>query len=385
MADVTTLFPESYAASRARFREDFPVIEERWPGARLEHHRLSGDEDLTIDWIQAPARERQQKLLTFTTGEHGIEAYVGSAMLRLFLDEFLPRLNPVETGLLIVHAINPWGMKHRRRTNRANVDLNRNFVLDPGSLDRSFNPCYGRLCPLLNPEGPLRSVAVGTLAFWLGLIRCMASLGPGRLAEATLLGQYCFPQGVYYGGEALQEETQVLCALYREHIRAYEQVVHLDMHTGYGPRYQMSVVNSWMEPRDSAELERTFSYPLVVKANPAEFYGMRGDMIDYLYALVHGQFPHKRFYAASFEFGTLGDSLFARLRSLRILIFENRVHWFGARDPAVRARVAREFEELFAPREERWRKKAVADARQAFEGVLRAERLLCDGSATTRA
>ena len=378
MADVNTLFPESYAASRARFREDVHVVEERWPEARLEHHGLSGDEDLTIDWIKAPARERQQKLLMFTTGEHGIEAFVGSAMLRLFLDEFLPRLNPEDTGLLLVHAINPWGMQHRRRTNRANVDLNRNFVPDPAFLDRSFNPCYDRLRPLLNPEGPLRSVSTCTLSFSLGLIRCMASLGAGQLAEATLLGQYCFPGGLYYGGEALQEETRVLCDLYRDHIRAYEQVVHLDMHTGYGPRYQMSVVNSWMEPRDSAELERAFCYPLVVKTNPAEFYGMRGDMIDYLYDLVRSQFPHKRFYSTSFEFGTLGDSLSARLRSLRTMIFENRVHWFGARSPAVRARVEREFEELFAPREERWRKKAVSDARQACEGILRAEGLLCD-------
>ena len=148
------------------------------------------------------------------------------------------------------------------------------------------------------------------------------------------------------------------------------------MHTGYGPRYQMSVVNSWMEPRESKELERQFSYPLVVKTNQSEFYSIRGDMIDYVYALVHNEFPDKRLYATSFEFGTMGDSFFATLRSLRTMILENQMYWFGARNRKARKRIERDFQELFAPREERWRAKALADARQAFQGILRAEGFL---------
>ena len=122
-----------------------------------------------------------------------------------------------------------------------------------------------------------------------------------------------------------------LIDLYRRHIRGYERVVHLDMHTGYGPRYQMGLVNSPLEPRDSEELARRFAYPLVVKADPSEFYPVQGDMIDYVYTLVREELPEVGLYATSFEFGTLGDSLPAHVRSLRTLILENQMHWSGTR------------------------------------------------------
>ena len=377
---MSTLFPRDYEESRATFRQDLERVQARWPNARLESHRLAGDEaaaeDLTIDWIQADGLQRQDRLLLFTAGTHGLEAYVGAATFRLFLAEFLPRLEPQSTGLLFVHAINPWGMQHRRRTNRANVDLNRNFVWDTHLLDGSFNADYGRLMLLLNPREPVRAMAWDSLSFLFRLLWSMASLGLARCRQAALLGQYGFPQGLYYGGEALQEETRVLMGLYRRHVGEYGQVVHLDVHSGYGPRYQMSIVNSGMEPRDSAELARQFSYPLVMKANPAEFYSMRGDMIDYVYTLVGNEFPGVRLYATSFEFGTLGDSIAGVFRSLRALVFENRLYWSGARNRTARERVEREFQELFYPQDERWRARALSDARQAFQGILGAEGFL---------
>jgi hypothetical protein len=378
VTQVSALFPGSYEESRARFRGEIQRVRKLWPGARLEGHRLAlaEDDDLTIDWIEADPLERREKLLILTTGEHGIEGRVGSAMLCLFLAEFLPRLEPQSTGLLFVHAINPWGMKHGRTSNARNVDLNRNFVRDPDAFDPAINPDYGRLGSTLNPEGPIRSLFWSNVSFFLRLLWHMAALGTGRLRQAALLGQYRFPSGIYYGGEALQEETRVLIDLYRRHIRGHERVVHLDMHTGYGPRYQMGLVNSALEPRDSQELARRFGYPLAVKADPSEFYPIQGDMIDYVYTLVGEEFPEVGLYATSFEFGTLGDSLPAALRSLRAVVFENRMHRFGAGNQGVREWVEGEFRELYVPQEERWRAAAVADARQAFEGILGTEGFL---------
>ena len=73
MSDLDQLFPESYEISRERFRKNFALIQERWPGARLESHMLPGDEDLTIDWVVADALARREKILIFTNGQHGIE------------------------------------------------------------------------------------------------------------------------------------------------------------------------------------------------------------------------------------------------------------------------------------------------------------------------
>lgn len=372
----TELFVDSYEASREHFRQSLGEIRQRWPNARLEAHRLPGEEDLTIDWIAAESLVSADRLLVFTTGEHGVEGYVGGAMLRLFQREFLPRLDPQRTGLLLVHAINPWGMKHRRRVNAANVDLNRNFVVDESELDPAFNPDYDRLVAFLNPKRPLRSLLLSNLSFFGGVLVHVLRMGGGRLRRTALLGQYRFPRCLGYGGSSFQEETRLLMRLYRETMPRYGHVVHLDMHTGYGPRYQMSLVNSALEPRDSAEMARRFAYPLVVKATASEFYEIHGDMIDRVYALWRAEFPDKPFYAVSFEFGTLGDSLLDALRSLRTMILDGQVYWHGARNPLLRAYVARDFRELFDPPDEGWRRKAVADARQAFEGILRAEGFL---------
>jgi hypothetical protein len=151
-----------------------------------------------------------------------------------------------------------------------------------------------------------------------------------RLANAeasSLLGQYRNPRSLYYGGKDYPEETQTLIDLYRQAFQAYDQILQLDMHTGYGPRYQMSLVNSVLESMTSKEFVEKFNYPLVVAANQEEFYALRGDMIDYVYAMRKHEFPHKKLYATSFEFGTLGDDLRGQIGSPRAMVFENRLHW----------------------------------------------------------
>jgi predicted deacylase len=337
----------------------------------LSRHPVGGDENLTIDWMTADALQDKTRLLIFTTGEHGIEGYVGSTILQLFLREYLARLDPRSVGLLLVHAINPWGMEHRRRTNAANVDLNRNFQ----AFDPSFNPEYARLAPLLMPQGPIRNLFLSDLVFALRLSVSLIAFGPQTLRKAALLGQYRFPCGIYYGGEAPQEETRTMIELYRTRMREYEHIVHLDMHTGYGPRYQMSLVNSCLEPTDSREFVERFGYPRVVKSDPAEFYSIQGDMVDWVYTLVGNEFPGKRLYSTSFEFGTYGDSMLTALRSLRAMILENQLHWFAA-SAGVQARIQHDFQELFFPEQDRWREAALTNARRALEGIFRAQDFL---------
>ena len=282
-------------------------------------------------------------------------------------------MDPQDTGLLLVHAINPWGMQVKRRTNPYNVDLNRNFVINQTSLDPSFNPKYEELNALFNLQEPVQRYGTSNVRFLIDLVRYLETEKWDQLRATWLVGQYRQPTGIHYGGEVIQDETYVLMALYRQALYSYRQILHLDMHTGYGPRYQMSLVNSVHEKKLSAELAEKFDYPLVVAANPEEFYAISGDMIDYIYTLRDQTFPDKRLYATSFEFGTFGESMMDRLRTLRALVFENQLYWHGGIDARTRARVKSEFEELFYPNEARWRAKAVADADQAFLGILRAE------------
>jgi hypothetical protein len=210
------------------------------------------------------------------------------------------------------------------------------------------------------------------------LIWELITKGLPALKLGILIGQYRYSQGLYYGGKEYQEETCTLIDLYREAIGSFDQILHLDMHTGYGPRYQMSLVNSALEPRTSQEFVKRFDYPLVVAANPKEFYAIRGDMIDYVYALRQSEFPDKEIYATSFEFGTLGDDIRGQIGSPRAMMFENRLYWHGAVNDKLAEQVKHDFEELFNPATANWRVKAIADADQAFMGILKAEGYLVD-------
>ncbi len=373
MNPISALFPENYEASRARFRSNLAHIQERWPDAQLSQHALPGDEDLTIDWIQSPATQRNEKVFILTTGEHGIEGYVGSAMQQRFIEHYLPRLDPATTGLLFVHAINPWGMKYHRRVNVNNVDLNRNFVWGTQGFSTAINPEYDQVNSFLNPTEKIGNLKIGNLKFYAGLLVLLAKMNISGFRHATLLGQYRYPQGLYYGGSDYQEETRTLIDLYRGAMEQYEQILHLDMHTGYGPRYQMSLVNSVHEKGSSAQFVERFNYPLVVAANPNEFYAIQGDMVDYLYDLWQREFSEKRLYSTTFEFGTLGDSIFGIVHSPRAMILENQLCWHKAESDSLRSQVVHEFEELFNPAADDWHAKAVADADQAFDGILEAE------------
>jgi uncharacterized protein DUF2817 len=372
VTETQNLFPETYESSRERFRNNLPLVQSMWQAAKLFQHKLSGDEDLTIDWIYSDALEGNEKIMLFTTAEHGVEGYVGSAMLQRFIELYMPKLDPRKTGILLVHTINPWGMKHHRRGNKDNIDLNRTFLWDVGH-DPIFNPAYDKIQFLLAPASKLMNIAFADLAYMIRLFWNIVRLGMRDFRYALLLGQYRHPRGLYYGGTETPEEARTLMELYRKALTDYGQVLHLDMHTGYGPRYQMSLVNSALDKGSSEYFVKRFNYPLVVAATADEFYAIRGDMIDYIYALQQNEFPQKRLYATSFEFGTLGDTLYGLFQSPRVMIHENRAYWYGAQNEKVLARAKHGFEELFHPEAKDWREKAVQDADQAFAGILKAE------------
>lgn len=372
MSEILSLFPATYETSRERFRNNLSVIQQYWPKAELSQHHITGDDDLTIDWIHSSALDKNEKVLMLTTAEHGIEGYVGSAMLQRFIDKFLPRLEPRTTGLLLLHAINPWGMEHHRRVNPNNVDLNRTFVYN-NFFDKSINPNYDKLLDILKADKPFKSLELSNISYYLKLTQKVLQMGWSGFKSAFLLGQYRHADGLFYGNEGYQEETKILIELYRQTFNAYDQILHLDMHTGYGPRYQMSIVNSVHEKRSSQEFVEKFNYPLVVAANPEEFYAIEGDMIDFVYEMWQHEFPEKKLYATAFEFGTYGDKFKGKVGMPRAMSFENRLYWQGTNNQRIIQKVKYDFEELFNPSAYEWKVKAVQDADHAFEGILISE------------
>lgn len=368
--------PADYADSRARVRAALERLQARWPSAARHETPLPDHPDLTIDWLEAPARERTERLLMVTTGLHGIEGFVGAGVIDHLLGAFTERLDPATTDLLIVHAINPWGMAHRRRGNQANVDLNRNFILDGRGFDPAFNPDYARLDRLLNPRRPAGPPGREQARFALRLLGGVLRVGPARLRAASLLGQYARPDGIYYGGAAHQPETEALLDLFRHALRRAGHVLLIDVHTGYGPRQALTLVNSPLELRSPAACAAAFGHAPVVAAAPRGLFSMRGDMVDAFYSLARRQARGHRVYGVTFEYGTLGDSTLDGARSLFTLVYANQVHQHGATHPAAENAAAAGLVALFVPADPVWRSAARAGAQRALEGILGAEGFL---------
>ncbi len=368
-------FADTYEANRTKFRDLISIVRNYWP--RVEHDTCpvnGSDQKLTIDVIKALPPKQTKNLIMFSTGLHGIEGYIGAAVQHLFVDHYLDRLNSSDTGLILVHAINPWGMKHHRRVNEHNVDLNRNFIYgginDPGLL----NPAYDRAISFLNPSESMSSC--NNPLFYPTLLSKIFAMGPASFREAVLYGQYRHPRGLYYGGKGAEPSTAFMKQIFQEAVVPYQRILYLDMHSGYGPRYQMTLINSVHEKRNSKSLQERFNYPLVAKTDPEEFYPMQGDMVDYFYQYMDDHHQDKYFYGTSFEFGTLGEGFSAVARSLKAMINENRLFHYGAKSKKVNDLVRYNFEELFNPTEQTWRQKALKDARHALDGILRAEEFL---------
>ena len=373
---MPALIPASYAASRDRFRAHLDDIRERWPSARLEEFAVPPEgEDLTIDVLHAPACAAAQHLLLVTTGEHGIEGYVGSAVLELVVRDVLRDIDPQTTTLCLVHAINPWGMAHEERTNAANVDLNRNFVLS-WNPPPAVNSGYRTLRAMFQPEGPLRSIALSRLALQGQAVRLALAGKSGMLRQALLAGQYEEPHGLYYGGTGWQPETLVLRGIYDACFRTSPHLVHVDLHTGYGPRNLMSVVNSALDPSPSAVWKERIGYPNVVASTSEEFYHIDGDMIDFMYRAREASFPSTALYATCFEFGCLGDGLLAQIDSLWRAVAANQVRWNGAASEAVAREAGRLWREAYRPSEPAWEERAQGDALRAMRGILHNQGLL---------
>ena len=366
----------TYQEARGWFREALPPALRAWPGARLEARPLPADGNLTVDWALATPDHGPARLLVLTTGLHGIEGVVGAHVLRLFIEEYLPRLDPASTGLLLVHALNPWGMHYGRKVNASNVDLNRNFLLPAEPYDPDFNADYTLLRGFLGPRRALEAVPLGGARFLAGLARAMRRHGAAVIQRAALLGQYGDPQGMYYGGAELAEESHLLIELLQAHLPTFAAATLLDVHSGFGPPRQLALVHSTREPRPVDELRRSFGYPHVLKSDDRDFYAMRGDMIDSLYSRAQADWPGMSFYASAFEFGTFGDSTLALARSLRAMVHENQVFHHGARTPSAARRARQEFEALYIPRDPEWWQAARESARRAFDGILHAEGFL---------
>ncbi|WP_171051819.1 M14 family metallopeptidase [Alteribacter natronophilus] len=365
-------FSNTYEESRAGFREKLSEVKRYWPDAGLETYYIgSREDDNTTDIIAADAIEETKDLIIITTGEHGVEGFTGSAVLQLFIEEYLPEINHKTTGIRLVHAVNPWGMRNFRRVTESNIDLNRNYIKNWGEVTGSVDQTYAREKELFVPAEPLENVR-----------SCKEELH-SRLNEAftteeladfkdTPSGQHEYRTGVFYGGKDWDEPAQELKSRYLNWVREYDHPLHMDIHSGGGPKDELTLIFTEAESRSEDRLQEDLSYSHVMKSASEDIYG---DSNLYMQERVQEDFPGKKTVVCLFEFGTIGESVNDLIFCTRTMINENRLYFQGARKKEVREEVNMDFARLFYPSREEWRKQVIDKGREGLEAVLRSENI----------
>jgi hypothetical protein len=342
-------FPADYFAARDAFRAGAADAERRV-------HTLAAvgpqRQTLSLDsaYVGSPVPRR---LALLTSGIHGVEGYAGSALQQLWLAAFMGSL-PADTGMLLVHALNPFGFAYGRRANEHNVDLNRNAL---AAFPGPANPGYRALNAWLNPA----SRAPRLDDFVWRALPLIVRHGRAALAQTIAVGQYEFPQGLFYGGREREPSLAILAGLLAEpRFAQVRRVWHLDLHTGLGRygRYQL-LLDVPPAATEFAHWARGFGAQ-VVKSDHLS-HATHYHALGILAALVRRALPAAQVRSATVEFGTFGQATL-----LRLLRAENRVYHHGACGAAGAARIRAAVREALAPRDPSWRAAVIDGGRRIF-------------------
>lgn len=368
------VFFNEYDEVRAHLQERVTELEQLGYNPTLHSHAINEQDGLYIDTIYVPSKGEQKNLIVLTTGVHGIEGYIGSVMLDVFWDDVYKSIDSNTTGVLVIANVNPYGMKYHRRYNENNVDLNRNFILDWSEFDMTVNKDYPKCDEFLGPKETIGNIFWHEVGFLGSLAGQVITNGADTISNALLGGQYEYAEGVYYGGSGDEASTTYLKDVFKQTLEGnYENVVHIDIHSGYGPRYNMVIFNSVFETMNEAETKEMFGYDNVISHDSEAFYVTTGDTTDYYYRLHEQMKTDKTLFSTCFEFGTIGDGFLDSIISMKYTIEENQNHWYPSNDEITNAIIKERYQELFYPTEKEWREKTIQDFTTACMGVLKAK------------
>lgn len=359
--DYTPHYCNGYDVCRTRFldvaRDAFQGAANVESGAIEVPSQRSG-EKLTIDFVYRPSVGIAKHLVVLVSGVHGIEGFAGSAVQDLFLKKTLRRIDTgpeaAQTGILLVHAVNPWGFKYLRRVDENNIDLNRNFALDE-RLFETKNVGYDELNSFLNPRKPAERGILSYAGFYWSVARLLWLKPMATLRQATLKGQYAYSRGLYFGGKAFSKQKAALEAMLTRIAAPYDRVLLLDVHTGYGNRGQLHLFGTTVtDPQIKKDLQATFrGYP-IDEPSSEDFYETSGDFLTYAMKLFASQ--KKRVVPMVLEYGTVNNLGYrGGIESLRRMIAENQLHWYGATDKSTEESIRTEFVELYLPNDRAWK------------------------------
>lgn len=228
-------FQDTYENCRNTFRNMSGELKKKYANAKTGKFNVPSkkDNDLTIDYLYIPPQKKKSKLLILSSGVHGVEGFAGSAAQQLFMTEFLEKVDNSETGILIIHGLNPYGFKYLRRVTENNVDLNRNSDVST-DLYKNKNKGYAKLNDFLNPTIKVNVGSFKNRFFFTRALFKIIGNGIATLRQAILQGQYEYEKGLYFGGKIFEPQIVTMQSFLKEIMKDYSTILEIDIHTGYG-------------------------------------------------------------------------------------------------------------------------------------------------------
>jgi len=359
------MFAESYEEARSAFRAAIAALDGRLESAAIPGKGARG-EALTIDWAVIGPANAPNTLLSIS-GVHGAEGHAGSAAQRAFAAVLDPAALGDDRNVLMIHALNPWGLSHGHRVDAGNVDLSRNF----GDFDgpQRPNPDYARIhgtvCPDRWDDALLQRVAT--------LFQSLTQeLGAARALTAFTGGQFSHPEGLGFGGVRRSPSRRVFERIVEAELFACRRMAYLEWHTGFGDYGRPLVVA--LDAPDSKTRGRMARWWADLQLQSEEQAFESGGTPDWSGLLLPGlrrMAPHIDIAGAPVEIGTVSN-----LEAFEAVMIDRWLR-LGTEpeDAGLRARLRAKLRVAYDPPDPAWRTQVVEIGRSMHVAALQGLRV----------
>jgi hypothetical protein len=263
-------------------------------------------------------------------------------------------------AVLYIHALNPYGFSHIRRTTHENVDLNRNF--HEFSAPLPVNAEYRELHPLLvPPQWPPGADNEQAIAAYI------ERHGEKAYQAAISRGQYEFPDGLFYGGRAASWSNRALREVLDNHGRRAGRIAWIDIHTGLGPNGVGERIYAGRDdPQATARARqwwggagRTPVTSIYDGSSSSAF------LTGLMWTAVYEECPQAEYTGMALEYGTVPV-----MESFQALRGEQWLNAHPDAPAAVAEGIRRQMMDAFYTDSDGWREQILAQAREAlFQAV----------------
>jgi predicted deacylase len=322
--DADTLLAQSLRAPQRFFlrdyadcRQQFMHLVDEFSNNVIEHRSWSlpiADEPGLYTDAVLLGKPQVGQTLVLISGTHGVEGYVGSAIQRFLLQYLQADAAVFASGwnILLLHALNPWGMKHARRCDQDGIDLNRNFI-DFSALPATDDDYPDVLNAfLMDDVGARRQQLMQLNQQW----------GQKHFDRLLSGGQYEYDWAPFYGGRAPAFAQQVLEEMIETWQLAEKRLVVIDLHSGLGPWGHGELISDHpLSSRANEEAQRLFGHAVAITEAGESCSVSKAGLMDYRWH----QLMQQRGCFLTLEFGTLGtQNLFD------VLINDHRLQHHGS-------------------------------------------------------